>query len=99
MVEEYSVHYSKRVRTEIAKLLARATLIGQAREIIGELEQIDQVLRIYPQNGEPLRDLATIGKKLYGYSYGSLYIEYILDEERRKVSVTEPIRPLDRRLR
>src|SRR5690242_11684743 len=90
----YPVIYSKEVRPQLIALLARATSLGFGPLCLRAIKTIEARLRIYPQIGEPLRDLPGVGQTLYGYTISPLHVQYIIDEAERKVYVTGPIKPM-----
>jgi hypothetical protein len=55
--EPYRVSYTKRVLDELRELVLRARKRGLATEVLAALWEIDRRLQIYPQFGQPLRDL------------------------------------------
>jgi hypothetical protein len=64
--------------------------------VLQAVRQIDERLRIYPQFGQPLRDLVLEPLQLWIGVVPPLVVQYILDEERRVVMVVVPILPLPR---
>lgn len=88
----YLVSYSDLVRTELAALLARARAVGRERDVYDAVRAIDHVLRIYPQYGEPLRDLVRVPSRLMIATIPPLCVRYVLDEERRLVFVVVALR-------
>ena len=83
--EPYRVSYSGRVRD------ARAHRKGLWSEFAAALAAIDHRLHIYPQFGQPLRDLSIKPAQLWIATVAPLVIKYLLDEERRLVLVAKPI--------
>jgi hypothetical protein len=65
-----------------------------AGEVLAALKEIDRRLHIYPQFGDPLRDLKLEPTKIWVGTVRPLVVRYILDEERRLVLVGEPILPM-----
>jgi hypothetical protein len=92
----YAVSYSEHVRQELRALVARARERGLVRDVVGALRDFDARLRVYPQFGEPLRDLAQVPLQLWIGCVAPLVVRYVLDESARVVMVVEPIRPLSR---
>ena len=90
----YRVAYSERVREELRNLLARAADAGLLDEVVAAARQMDRALRIYPQIGQPLRDLQLGPARLWIAVFAPLVVRYFLDEERRMVIVVVPIQPL-----
>lgn len=92
----YRVVYSGHVRTQLQALLARADALGLRPAIAAAVREIDARLRIYPQFGQPLRDLAAEGETLWLGAVSPLVAEYVIDDPRRLVFVVKPFRPLPR---
>jgi hypothetical protein len=88
------VSYSGRVRDELQELIDRAKDRGLARQVLDALKEIDYRLRVYPQFGEPLRNLTLRPVQLWIASVPPLVVPYVLDQDRRTVSVGYPIVPL-----
>jgi hypothetical protein len=82
----YKVIYSGRVK--------RAATFGRSRDVLDALRDIDHRLRIYPQFGEPLRDLSVKPLQLWIGTIGPLVVQYILDEDQRQVFVVRPFKTL-----
>jgi hypothetical protein len=93
---EYSVSYSERVRDELRKLVARARARGLADKAIAAFEELERLLRIYPQFGQPLKDLNRPSASLWIGVVPPLVARYLLDEETRQVLVGYPIKTLRR---
>jgi hypothetical protein len=92
----YRVEYSGRVREELRRLAARAVNSGVGQPFFAAIREIDQRLRLYPQFGQPLRDLHQKPLQIWIGVVPPLVVQYILDEERREVTVAVPILPLSR---
>lgn len=92
----YRVSYSGRVRDELERLITHARMRGLAPQVLAALKEIDYRLRVYPQFGEPIRDLARRPLCLWLGCVPPLTVHYVLDEERREVSVVVPFTPLPR---
>jgi hypothetical protein len=90
----YQVIYSKEARPQLIALLARGTSLGFGPLCLRAIKTIEAQLRIYPQVGEPLRDLPEVGQTLYGYTISPPHVQHIIDEAERKVYVTGPIKPI-----
>jgi len=58
------------------------------------IQALDHRLRVYPQFGQPLRDLTVEPAQLWIATVPPLVVKYLLDEERRLVMVVQPITPL-----
>lgn len=61
----YRVIYSGRVRDELKRLLARAAISGLGQQVLAAVKEIDSRLKIYPQFGEPPRDLKTVRETIW----------------------------------
>jgi hypothetical protein len=92
--EPYRVSYSQQVRESLERLIVRERQLGRGRQLLDALKAIDYRLRIYPQFGQPLRDLKLEPAKVWIGCVPPLVVQYILDEERRVVLVVTPILPL-----
>jgi hypothetical protein len=90
----YKVIYSGRVLDEAKQLLAKAAASGFGRQALDAIKQIDARLRIYPQFGEPLRDLTIVGETLWAGTVPPLVVQYIIDAERHLVFVVRPLKTL-----
>jgi hypothetical protein len=90
----YQVVYSERVRTELKQLIARAAARGLSQAVLQAIKEIDRRLQVYPQFGEPRRDLETKGESVWSGTVPPLVVEYVLDEERRLVFVVDPFTTL-----
>ena len=90
----YRIIYSEYVRQELRKLGARATERGLRQQVLDSLKQIESRLSIYPQFGEPLRDLHTEGETLWVGTIPPLVVQYVIDEARRMVFIVHPLVPL-----
>jgi hypothetical protein len=88
------VTYSGLVRDELRALILRAAARGRGSEFLAAARLIEERLRIYPQFGEPLRDLVLEPLRLWIGVVPPLVVQYTLDEENRVVMVSVPIRPL-----
>jgi hypothetical protein len=91
--EPYRVSYSEQVRIELRDLISRARGRGLAPQVLAAAREIDKRLHIYPQFGQPLRDLKLEPAQLWVGVVPPLVVQYVLDEERRVVMVTVPIVP------
>jgi phosphoserine phosphatase len=87
------VVYSERVREALKATLARAVALGIGREVLEAVKVIDDRLRIYPQFGEPLQDLAMAGQTVWIGTVQPFVVRYVIDEERRLVFVILPFEP------
>jgi hypothetical protein len=92
--EPYRVVYSEKVRAGLKELAARARDRGLGAQLLAALQTIDYRLRIYPQFGDPLRDLALEPAQVWIGVIPPLVVQYVLDESKRLVMVVVPIVPL-----
>lgn len=90
----YRVAYSGRVRDAAKQLMDRARERGLEARVFAAFKEIDRRLRIYPQFGDPLRDLVLTPARLWIGVVNPLVVTYLLDEDRRLVMVGVPIQPL-----
>jgi hypothetical protein len=90
----YKVVYSQRVRSEFRELHTRAAARGLGREVLEAAKQCDARLHIYPQFGQPLRDLATEGETVWVAIVKPLVVQYVIDDDKRAVFVIVPFKPL-----
>jgi hypothetical protein len=56
-------------------------------QVLAALKKLDGLLHLYPQFGQPLRDLHLEPAQLWIGVVSPLVVRYILDEERRLVMV------------
>ena len=90
----YRVVYSEHVRNELRRLLIRAKTAGQGRPALDAAKEIDRRLHIYPQFGEPRRDLEALGVTIWSGTVPPLVVEYVIDEGQRLVFVAIPFKAL-----
>jgi hypothetical protein len=90
----YRVAYSERVREELRGLLAKARERGVLAQALEAVKEIDRRLHLYPQFGEPLRELTLESAQLWIGTVPPLVLQYVIDEENRLVIVVAPFRPL-----
>lgn len=86
----YRVSYSERVRNELRNLVSQAGRRGLAHQVLAAAREIDSRLHIYPQFGQPLRDLVLEPAQLWIGVVPPLVVQYILDENQRLVMVVVP---------
>jgi hypothetical protein len=90
----YRVVYSQRVRSEFRELHHRAAARGFGDKVLDAAKQIDARLRLYPQFGQPLRDLATPGETVWLGIVAPLAVQYVIDENKHIVFVLAPFKAL-----
>jgi hypothetical protein len=94
MPEPYRVSYSERVHADLEDRVARAKARGLLKQVHDALKTIDDRLRIYPQFGQPLRDLQLETAQVWIAVVPPLTVQYVLHEQTRPVWIVVPIRPL-----
>ncbi len=92
----YQVSYSGRVKQHLRELVARNP--AHRAEIGRVLKDIDRLFRVYPQFGEPLRDLDPPDARLWLATVPPLVAHYIVvepdDGRPRHVTVVRPFMTL-----
>ncbi len=86
----YKVVYSERVRAALREFLVRATKGGQRDSFLAALKELDRLLHLYPQFGEPLLDLKKEVGQVYCGTVPPLVVRYAVFEDRRLVFVGSP---------
>ena len=85
------------VERELDALEDRAAAAGAARQFHDALDQVYEILRIYPQYGETLRELRLGDGTMLtsrAFAVAPLFVEYILDEPSHRVLIVTPLRAL-----
>ena len=90
----YRVIYSERVRSNLRELHRGAAVRGLGDQVLDAVKQIDARLRLYPQFGQPLRDLATPGETVWIGIVAPLVVQYVIDEAMHMVFVVAPFKGL-----
>ena len=90
----YRVSYSERVRNELRALIIKAQDRGLGRQVLDAAKEMDRRLRIYPQFGQPLKDLTLESGQVWIGVVAPLVVRYALYEDRRIVMVAAPTMPL-----
>ena len=80
----------------LLRAAGRALRVTSIQQVLAAVQAIDYRLRIYPQFGEPLRDLVLVPARLWIGVVAPLTVQYILDEDSRAVMIIAPFRPLPR---
>ena len=75
-------------------LIQRAIAAGCGQQVIDALKELHRILTIYPQFGEPVRDLRTVGQTVYTLSVRPLFVEYAIEEQTRVVLIGVPFKVL-----
>lgn len=91
----YRVSYSEWVRQELRRILLLADKHGRLAEFLNAVKEIDRRLHIYPQFGQPHRDLKQVPAQLWIGVVPPLVVRYTLDEKERLVMVSVPITPMN----
>jgi hypothetical protein len=86
----YKVAYSERVRAALRDLVAEGKARGIGQQVVAALKELDRRLHLYPQFGEPLRDLALEPAREWVAAVPPVVLRYVVDEERRLVLVVVP---------
>jgi hypothetical protein len=73
-------------------LLARE--VGLGEQVLAAIREIDHRLHVYPQFGQPLRDLSAEPAQLWIGVVPPLVVQYVLDETQRQVMIVHPMMPL-----
>ncbi|MFO0970050.1 MAG: hypothetical protein U0793_31240 [Gemmataceae bacterium] len=92
--ELYKVSYSELVRGGLRELLQLAESRGLGPSFLAAAKEIDRLLHLYPQFGEPLRDLKLDSAQHWIGVVSPLVVRYLLDDEKRLVVVVEPFEAL-----
>lgn len=90
----YEVSYAPRVLDAIRRMLLRNP--AHLSELVAALRELERRLQIYPQFGQPLWDLSVPSAQLWVGVVAPLVLHYVLDEDRRRVTVTRELRVLPR---
>ena len=88
----YVLEYSGRVQDELTALIVRARIHGRHSPLVTAARTVDYRLRVYPQSGQPLRDLVGAAGQLWVGVVPPLVVHYVIFEERRLVSVALPLK-------
>lgn len=86
----YRVSYSERVRAVLRSIAEHAKARGRGSEVRAALERLHHILSVYPQYGEPLRDLDLVPAVMCVLPVPPFVVHYSLDESRRLVMVAQP---------
>lgn len=92
----YQVVYSELVRNELKELIAKAAERGLKSQVRDAVKEIDERLHVYPQFGQPLRDLLLEAGEQWVGVVPPLVVHYAIYKDRRLVTVTVPITQLSR---
>ena len=92
----YHVTYSQRVRSELLRLGERAKAAGYGKQFFAAVKEIDRLLHLYPQFGQPLYDLKHQPMQVCIGVVPPLVLRFGIHQERRLVMVAYPMLPLPR---
>jgi hypothetical protein len=84
------VSYSEAAREALRQLAARAWARGQGPSFAAAVKELDRLLHLYPQFGEPLTDLTLEAGQVWRGTVSPLVVRYAIYEERRLVVVAAP---------
>ena len=90
----YRVLYSKLVQAVLAEFTARAAEAGRRDSFLHSVKELDRLLGLYPQFGEPETDLKNEPGQVYNGTVPPLVVRYAVFEDRRLVFVGSPPRLL-----
>lgn len=90
----YAVSYSQRVRESFTEMARRITNTYLLNWVYDSAKKIERRLQVYPQFGQPLRDLSVPNATLWYGIIEPLMVQYVIDQDRRQVMVTVPFRLL-----
>lgn len=83
----YQVVYSEAVRQRLGELSDAAIARGDGGAFAAAYRELDRLLRLYPQFGDPLIDLTAVPGVIYNGIVPPLSIRYGVYEDRRLVLV------------
>ena len=86
-IQLYQVAYSERVRRRLAEMGAEAARRGDREAFAAALKDFDGKLHLYPQFGDPLRDLVIERAALYNGIIRPLCMRNAVYENERLVVV------------
>lgn len=83
----YRVSYSGHVREALRELVLHAREVSLGEQVLAAIREINNRLHLYPQFGQPLRDLSVQPAQLWIGVVKPLVVLYVLDESSRQVSI------------
>jgi hypothetical protein len=86
----YQVVYTGRVRAALRKMVIEAQSTDQRSVLVAAVRELDRLLHLYPQFGEPLMDLKHEGGQIWHGMVGPMMVRYAIYEDRRLVMVAIP---------
>lgn len=90
----YQVSYSRRVLAELKALISRAKLHGREQDVKDAAKEIEYRLSVYPQFGDPLRNLQRESSQIWVGVVPPVVVQYSIHEDIRQVWVVVPLVPL-----
>lgn len=86
----YKVVDSGVVRATLQEFFARAEAVSQKDTLLAALKNLERRLGVYPQFGEPERDLSHEAGQLYNGAVPPVVVRYAVFEARRLAFVGSP---------
>ena len=86
----YEVSYFEAARQALPVYAARAQAIGQRPTFVAAVKELDRLLRLHPQFGEPLTDLALEAGQVWRAIVSPPVVRYAVFEDRHLVVVAAP---------
>ena len=93
-VRRYRLSYSEHVRIELRKLAAIARERGLTAVLRDALIKMNERLQVYPQFGDPLRDMPIESMQQRIATFPPLVVQYMVDEANYVVMLGVPLKPL-----
>ena len=87
----YKIVCTGRVSDELRKLMERAVAVHRSGQVMAALLELQRLLSLYPQVGEPLKNLTIEGWTLWHHAFPPLVVKYVIDDNRREVLINAPI--------
>lgn len=85
--QEYAVSFSRRVREKLLELAGVARERGDGPQFVAAVKEFERRLRVYPQFGDPLRDLRQHSGQIRLGIVPPLAMQYGVLEDLRQVLV------------
>ncbi len=95
-VRRYRLSFSEHVRIQLRKLAEIARERGLTAVLRDALTELSERLAVYPQFGDPLRDMPIESMQQWIATVPPLVVQYMIDEENHVVMVGVPLKPLPR---
>jgi hypothetical protein len=84
------VSYSQAARQTLQEFAARAWASGHGPAFAAAVKELDRLLHLYPQFGEPVQDLTLEAGQVWCGTVAPLVVRYAIYEDRRLVVVAAP---------